>query len=84
MDPRYRNNFEEEDIYDELTEEIMHITKDQPENTQTEEPLNTGEGTSTAPAVKKINLAQLLSKRKAKGTILPKRACSGEELRRYL
>lgn len=82
--PRYRNNLEEEDVTDELIEEIMHITEDQPENTQTEESLNAGAGTSAAPAVKKINLAQLLGKRKAKATILPKRARAGEELTRYL
>lgn len=82
LDPRYRNNFEEEDVTEELIEEIMH--EDQPENTQTEESLNAGEGTSAAPAAKKMNLAQLLGKRKAKATILPKRARAGEELTRYL
>lgn len=60
-DPRYRNNFEEEDIRDELIKEIMHITEDQPENTQTKESLNVGEGSSVAP-VKKMNLAQLHGK----------------------
>ncbi len=84
LDPRYRNNFEEEDIRDELIKEIMQITEDQPENTQTEETLNAGEGASAAPAGKKMNLAQLLGKRKAKATILPKRARAGEELARYL
>ncbi len=84
LDPRYRNNFEEEDIRDELIEEIMQITEDQPENTQTEETLNAGEGASAAPAGKKMNLAQLLGKRKAKATILPKRTRAGEELARYL
>lgn len=84
LDPRYRNKLEEEDVRDKLTEEIMHITEDQPENTQTEESLDAGEGTNAAPAVKKVNLAQLLSKRKAKATILPKRARAGEELMRYL
>ncbi len=83
LDPRYRNNFEE-DIRDELIEEIMQITEDQPENTQTEETLNAGEGASAAPAGKKMNLAQLLCKRKAKAAILPKRARAGEELARYL
>lgn len=85
LDPRYRNNFDEEDIRDELVEEIMHITKeDQPENTQTESSLDAGEGSSAAPALKKMNLAQLLCKKKAKVRILPKRARAGEELTRYL
>ncbi len=84
LDPRYRNNFEEEDIKDELIEEIMQITEDQPENTQTEETPNAGEGASAAPAGKKMNLAQLLGKRKANATIFPKRARAGEELARYL
>ncbi len=84
LDPRYRNHFEEEDIREELIEEIMQITEDQPENTQTEETLNAGEGASAAPAGTKINLAQLLGKRKAKATILQKRARAGEELARYL
>lgn len=84
LDPRYRNNLVEEEVRDKLIEEIMHITEDQPENTQTEESLDAGEGTNTAPAVKKMNLAQLLGKRKAKATILPKRARASEELTRYL
>lgn len=62
----------------------MHSTEDQPENSQTEETLNAGEGASAAPAVKTMNLAQLLGKRKAKATILPKRTRAGEELARYL
>lgn len=64
MDPRNRNNLEEEDVIDKLTEEIMHITEDQQENTQTEESMDAGEGTNAAPAVKKMNLAQLLKEKR--------------------
>lgn len=82
LDPRYRNSCEAEEIRDELIEEIMQM----PDNTQAEEALDAGEGTSVAPpTVKKMNLGQLLGKRKAKATIpIPKRARADEELTRYL
>ncbi len=48
---------------------ITEITEDQPDNTQTEQSLDAAEGTSIAPAVKKINLRHLFGKRKAKAAI---------------